>query len=154
SSEGGNPTVSVLIDDVPFGGSTEQGSEGGSQLLPDIDPADLQRVEVLRGPQGTLYGASSMGGLVKFVTFDPSTDALQGRIEGDVNGVFNGSGAGYGLRGALNVPITDTFAIRLSGFGRHDPGYIENIQSSQNGVNSINADGGHFAALWKPSSAF
>jgi len=62
------PVVGVTVDDVPFGGSG-----GGDQLVPDFDPGDLARIEVLRGPQGTLYGASSLGGLVKFVTVDPST---------------------------------------------------------------------------------
>ncbi|HEV2441864.1 MAG TPA: Plug domain-containing protein, partial [Steroidobacteraceae bacterium] len=57
-----NPTVGIVVDDVPYGSSTGIGS---GYLVPDIDPNDLERIEVLRGPQGTLYGASSMGGLIK-----------------------------------------------------------------------------------------
>ena len=73
-----NPTVGVTVDDVPYGSST---SNGGGAVVPDIDPGDLARVEVLRGPQGTLYGANSMGGLLKFVTVDPSTDAVSGHVQ-------------------------------------------------------------------------
>ena len=76
---GGNPTVGILVDDLPYGPTA--GLAFGNDV-PDFDPADLARVEVLRGPQGTLYGASSIGGLVKFVTIDPTTDyfSASGRI--------------------------------------------------------------------------
>ena len=77
-----SPIVAVTVDDVPFGGSG-----GGDQLVPDFDPGDLARIEVLRGPQGTLYGASSMGGLVKFVTVDPSLAGVSGRVEAGSNSV-------------------------------------------------------------------
>jgi len=53
--------------------------------LPELDPGDLARVEVLRGPQGTLYGSDSMGGLVKFVTVAPSTDAFSGQVSAGTN---------------------------------------------------------------------
>jgi len=146
---GGNPTVSVTIDDVPFGSSSTYG--GIIQPVPDLDPSELARVEVLRGPQGTLYGASSIGGLVKYVTADPSTSSVSGRLQADLNTVHNGDGAGYGLRGAINVPLTDSLAVRVSGFTRHDPGYIDNIVSSESGINAVNTYGGHLAALWHVS---
>ena len=119
-----NPTVGVVVDDVPYGSSTGIGS---GYVVPNIDPTDLERIEILRGPQGTLYGASSMGGLVKYVTVDPSTDGLSGRFESDVDSVKNGEGLGYGVRGSVNVPLSDVFAIRVSGFDRRDPGYIDKI---------------------------
>jgi iron complex outermembrane recepter protein len=146
----GNPTVGITIDDVPYGSSTLQ---GGGIYAPDIDPSDLAGVEVLRGPQGTLYGASSMGGLLKFVTVDPSTDAVSGRVQGDVNSINSGDGAGYGLRAAVNVPLTDSLAIRASGFVRRDPGYIDDVQTGQNGVNWGNAYGSRLSALWRPTDA-
>jgi hypothetical protein len=66
--------VGVTIDDTPFGASSSPG--GGDFMVPDLDPADLQHIEVLRGSQGRLYGASSMGGLIKYVTVAPDTDSF------------------------------------------------------------------------------
>jgi iron complex outermembrane receptor protein len=144
-----NPTVGVTIDDVPLGSTTVLGSRTAA---PDLDPSDLERIEVLRGPQGTLYGANSLGGLLKYVTVDPSFDALSGRIQTDLNHVQNGDGLGYGVRGAINVPLSDTFAVRASGFTRTDPGYINDPVTRVEGVNRSDTYGGHLSALWKPSA--
>src|ERR1700730_15197926 len=93
-------------------------------VLPDIDPGDLNHIEVLRGPQGTLYGADSMGGLIKYVTVDPSTDGVSGRIEAGTSDVYNGAKPGFNMRGSVNLPLSDTLAARASVFNRQDPGYI------------------------------
>lgn len=143
------PTVGVTVDDVPFGGSG-----GGDQIVPDFDPGDLARIEVLRGPQGTLYGASSMGGLVKFVTVDPSTAGVSGRVEAGTNSVENGNELGYTFRGSVNLPITSDLAVRASAFTREDPGYINDPILGIKGINEDWASGGHFVALWKPSDDF
>jgi iron complex outermembrane receptor protein len=145
---GAAPTVGIVVDDVPFGGSS-----GADTFVPDFDPGDLQRIEVLRGPQGSLYGASSMGGLVKFVTVDPSTESLNGRVQIGTDGIYNGAELGYNFRGTVNVPVTDDFAIRASAFTRQDPGYIDNPVLGINGVNEDHASGGHLVALWRPSDA-
>jgi outer membrane receptor protein involved in Fe transport len=146
-----NPTVGVTVDDVPFGGGYVSWA---GNVVPDLDPSDLARVEVLRGPQGTLYGASSMGGLLKFVTVDPSTNSFSGRVQADVDSVHNGAEPGYGFRGALNVPLTDTLAVRASAFYRQDAGYIDNPVLHVNGVNEDHVDGGRISALWRPSDRF
>jgi iron complex outermembrane recepter protein len=146
-----NPTVGITVDDVPYGSST---SLGGGFTAPDIDPSELAQVEVLRGPQGTLYGASSIGGLLKYVTVDPSTDAVSGRIQASTSSVRNGAELGYGFRGAINVPISDTFAIRASAFTRRDPGYIDDPSLSAEGVNEVTTQGGRLSALWRPSQEF
>jgi iron complex outermembrane receptor protein len=143
-----NPTVSVTVDNVPFGGST---NDIGGFEVPDIDPGDLAHIEVLRGPQGTLYGANSLGGIVNYVTKDPSTDQLSGRVSGSTSSVYNGAELGYSLRGSANVPISDTLAIRASAFTRQDPGYIDNPGLSLRGVNEATAYGSRLAALWKAS---
>jgi len=143
-----NPTVGITVDDVPFGSST---SLGGGAGAPDIDPSDLARVEVLRGPQGTLYGASSIGGLLKYVTLDPSTDAVSGHVQADLSDVYNGADAGYGLRAGVNLPLSDTLAVRASGFARRDPGYIDNVETGQRGINQETAGGGRLSALWRPA---
>jgi outer membrane receptor protein involved in Fe transport len=144
-----SPTVGVTVDDVPFGGSG-----GGDQIVPDFDPGDLARIEVLRGPQGTLYGASSMGGLVKFVTVDPSTAGVSGRLEAGGDSVYNGSELGYTYRGSINVPLSSDLAVRASAFTRQDAGYIDNPINDIKGVNEDWARGGHLVALWKPSDDF
>lgn len=143
-----NPTVGIIVDDVPYGSSSGVAS---GYVAPDIDPSELARVEVLRGPQGTLYGASSMGGLLKYVTVDPSTDALSGHLQGNVNTIHNGDGAGYGFRAAVNVPVGDAFAFRASAFTRRDPGYIDDSFLHIEGINRVDVDGGRLAALWRPS---
>jgi iron complex outermembrane receptor protein len=143
-----NPTVGFTIDDVPYGSAT---GNGYGNVVPDLDPGDLARVEVLRGPQGTLYGASSMGGLIKYVTVDPSTEGFSGRVEAGTSGVHNGASPGYNFRGSLNVPLGDTLAIRASAFTRQDPGFISNPILRTDGVNDQQVSGGRFSALWRPS---
>lgn len=146
-----NPTVGITIDDVPYGSSTLLGF--GSTVVPDLDPGDLSSIEVLRGPQGTLYGASSMGGLLKYITKDPSFDGVNGRVQMFGNGVQHGD-AGYGARGSINIPISDNFAIRANGIARRDSGYVDNVTTGLNGVNRVDVYGGRLAALWKPNDAF
>lgn len=141
-SGSGSSTVNILVDDVPV------------YAVPDLDPSELAQIELLRGPQGTLYGSASVGGLLKYETVDPSTKMLSGRIEGGIVGVQGGGDLGYNLRGALNVPVSDTIALRGSAFDRRDPGYIDNVQTGQKDINSSRTYGGHFAAFWRPSDDF
>jgi outer membrane receptor protein involved in Fe transport len=147
----GNPTVGIMVDDVPFGSEI---AFGGGFVAPELDPSDLQRVEVLRGPQGTLYGAASMGGLLKYVTVDPSTDAVSGRIQAGASLVHSGPKPGYNFSAGLNLPVSDTVAVRVSGFARRDPGYIENVQDGERGVNEAKLGGIHLSGLWRPSADF
>ena len=147
----GAPTVGIVIDDVPYGSST---ALGGGLGVPDLDPGDLARIEVLRGPQGTLYGANSLGGLAKFVTVDPSTSAVSGRLQLGTSSVFNGEKLGYNARGSINLPVSDTLAIRASAFTRLEPGWIDNPGRDIEGINEERASGGRLAALWEPSDAW
>jgi iron complex outermembrane receptor protein len=146
-----NPTVATVVDDVPVVGSLQ--TNNGMTNSPDLDPSDLSRIEVLKGPQGTLYGANSIGGVIKYVTVDPSTSAFSGRIEGGGVDILDG-GLGYSIRGAANIPVSDTFAVRVSAFHRDDPGYIDNLTTGEHNINSADVSGGHFAALWRPSDNF
>lgn len=138
------PTVGIVIDDVPFGTSK-------NGIIPDVDPGDVERIEVLRGPQGTLYGASSMGGLVKYTTKSPTFDRLGGELQLGTSQTSNGDGLGYSARGALNVPLADTFALNGSAFTRQEPGYIDNPVLGVDGLNELSSYGGRVALLWKPS---
>jgi iron complex outermembrane recepter protein len=117
-------TVGMYVNDVPFGSSS--GLANAAILSGDFDTFDLARLEVLRGPQGSLYGASALGGVMRYVTNQPSTDAFEARGKVAMESVRRGD-AGYSLTGLLNVPISDRSAVRASGFFRQDGGYIDSI---------------------------
>jgi outer membrane receptor protein involved in Fe transport len=146
---GGNPTVGIYIDDSPFGASTGF----GAAQIPDLDPSDLARVEVLRGPQGTLYGAGAMGGLLKYVTTSPDTNAFFGRVQVDGSQV-DGGGSGYGVRGTANIPLTETLALRVGGYDREDPGFIDDADRPVHDINSVHVYGGRAAMAWKISDSW
>jgi len=110
--------VAVYLDDTPI---SLQGQ------TPDLKVYDLDRVEVLRGPQGTLYGAGSMAGTIRFVTAKPNMESVFGTVEASGSTTEHGSGS-YNLRGMVNMPIVaDKLAIRANFYQGEDGGYIDNI---------------------------
>jgi len=141
-------TVAVYIDDTPYNSSTV--FAGAATGIPDLDPSDIERVEVLKGPQGTLYGADALGGVLKFVTKTPDTARFSGRLQ--AGGVFvDGGGSGYNASAAFNVPVvTDQLALRISGFSRRDPGFIDDPSRGLTDINDAKVYGGRVALLWKP----
>jgi iron complex outermembrane recepter protein len=147
---GDTPAVGTYIDEIPIGSSTALAR--GDVLLPDLDPSDLQQVEVLKGPQGTLYGANNMGGLLKYVTKLPNLTTFSGHFETDGTTVDHG-GTGYGVRGSVNIPlVTDAVALRLSGSTREDPGFINNAVTGARDVNTVHVDNGRADLLWQASA--
>ncbi|MES2059149.1 MAG: TonB-dependent receptor [Pseudomonadota bacterium] len=142
-------TVALLVDDVQFGGTTN----AGQPPIPDFDASAIERVEVLRGPQGTLYGASSLGGLIKYVLKQPSTQDFSGRIEVGGTTVANG-GEGYAVRGSVNVPVTNWLAVSGSGFKREDAPYLDNALTNKKDVNTRDAWGYRGAILLQPTDNF
>jgi outer membrane receptor protein involved in Fe transport len=125
-------TVTTYIDDTPFGSSNALAN--GFGFTGDFDTWDLQRVEVLRGPQGTLYGAGSEGGLLKYVTNppDPTKFAAAAQVGGEE--VAHGEAGGSG-RGMINTPIGDRAAFRLSGYYSRLPGYIDDPSLGEKDIN-------------------
>ena len=117
-------TVAVFMDEVPFGSST--GLANGAILSGDFDPFDLARIEVLRGPQGTLYGASSFGGVLKYVTNSPRLDRFEVRGKAGFEST-KGGGLGHNAAAVLNAPLGDKAAVRVSAFVRKEPGYVNSI---------------------------
>jgi outer membrane receptor protein involved in Fe transport len=141
-----NAAVSTYINDAPYGSSTVYA--GGGLLTPDLDPADLERIEVLRGPQGTLYGANSLGGLVKFVTARPDASHAFGYVSAGYSSV-SGGGSGFSQRAMFNVPlIANTLALRVNAYSRKDPGYIDNVATGASRVNEDTVRGGRAEVLW------
>lgn len=146
---GVGPTVATYIDEAPFGSATSLAN--GAILTPDIDPFDLNRVEVLRGPQGTLYGANSLGGVVKFVTVAPDPGYFDGAAEVGVQDVHHGD-LGWWGRAAANIPLGQSAAVRASGYFRRDPGYIDDPHLGDD-INDDKTYGGRLSFLAEPSSA-
>ncbi|RUL76811.1 TonB-dependent receptor [Dyella choica] len=115
-----SPTVSLYIDDVPVGGSTVYAA--AATFLFDPALLDLDHIEFLYGPQGTLYGAGSMGGLVKYVTTKPDLSGYSGNVGGDVSNTNRG-GASYSEHASLNIPLMkDKAALRVSAVDQHITG--------------------------------
>ena len=120
-SDGGgflvDPTAAIYLDEQPM-------SHGGA--APDIYPVDLARVEALAGPQSTLYGASSQSGAVRVITNKPDPTAFEANVSAGISSTENG-GTGYEFDGTVNIPLSDSVAIRLAGFSSKDAGYIDNV---------------------------
>ena len=159
-TSGGNdnsPTVAVYIDEVPYGSSTPFALAGRYGL--DAGLFDLDRVEVLRGPQGTLYGASSIGGIVKYVTNPPDTGSFSGDARIGVSDTGDGGGVNYDGAAAVNMPlVTNEAAVRLSGYYSHNGGYIDDVEifgsnSIIKDVNSSHVEGGRLDFLLTPTDA-
>ncbi|PAL25566.1 TonB-dependent receptor [Sphingopyxis sp. GW247-27LB] len=144
-------TVAVYVDETPFGSSTALAN--AAELAGDFDSFDVARIEVLRGPQGTLYGASSLGGLLKFVTNEPSTAGFEAKA---LAGAEFTDGGNASWRGAamVNVPLGETLAFRASGSYRKQGGYIDSIGTAASNVRSNINDfenyGGRASLLWTP----
>jgi iron complex outermembrane receptor protein len=146
-------TVGVYMDETPFGSST--GLVNGGILAGDFDTFDLSRIEVLRGPQGTFYGASSLSGVLKFVTNLPSTTAFTMRGRAGVESVKGGE-TGYSGNLVVNVPVNSSLALRASGTYRKDAGFINSIGTAgsdvEKAVNGSKSYGGRASLLFKPST--
>ena len=146
----GSPSVGVVIDDLPYGSSTFL---GGGQGVPDIDPGDLARVEVLRGPQGTLYGASSLGGSGEVRDRRSVHGCSKRTVPGRHEQRSPRRHAGIQRAWSINVPLSDTFAIRASAFTRLEPGYIDNPVRNIDGIDEETSKGARLSALWRPSQS-
>jgi iron complex outermembrane recepter protein len=114
---GSSPSVGIYLDEQPI--TTIQGAL-------DVHLYDIQRVEALAGPQGTLYGASSQAGTIRIITNKPDSSAFEAGYGLEFNTVARGS-EGYLAEAFVNLPISERMAVRLVGWHRHDAGYIDNV---------------------------
>lgn len=166
---GGRESVGYYIDDIPITGTG----------LPDIMAYDLERIEALSGPQGTLYGAGSLAGTIRFITRKPTTDKFEFGWDAEVNKYGKGDFGGQ-YQSFINVPVADTLAVRAMGFYRRDGGYVDNTPNNgkfndgrssvlslgdenpdtsftldnsgiaKDDYNTIEAYGGRLQVLWQP----
>jgi outer membrane receptor protein involved in Fe transport len=112
--------VAMYLDEMPMTMSTTQ-----------LDPrmVDIERVESLPGPQGTLFGSSSQAGTLRVVTNKPQFDAVSGEASVEIKSTHNGEES-YDVNGWVNIPVSDNFALRLVGYTLKEGGYIDNVYST------------------------
>jgi outer membrane receptor protein involved in Fe transport len=125
---GSQPSVGVYLDEQPV--TTIDGT-------PDVHVYDVQRIEVLEGPQGTLFGASSESGTVRIITNKPDPSHFSAGYDVQGNSVIDG-GAGYEVEGFVNIPITSSAAVRLVGWAERDAGYISNVPGTNTSACIVN----------------
>jgi iron complex outermembrane receptor protein len=138
--------VGVYLDESPI---------SIALFTPDLELFDLERFEVLRGPQGTLFGAGSEAGTVRYITRQPQLGRVEVVTDASIEGVQDG-GTGGSARGAFNVPLGDTAAMRLVLYYRHLPGFINAIQpggTTNQDVNDGDRSGARLSFLWKPNDS-
>lgn len=121
----GESTVGVYVDNIPMIGSGQDApTSGGNQ--PDLGAFDMERIEVVRGPQGTLYGQSSVSGVVRYITNKPDASAFEARLQLDGSMVEDGD-PNSSIKGMVNIPLIDNeLALRLVGYQNSQGGFIDN----------------------------
>lgn len=158
------PPVATYVDDTP--------------LFVNLRLQDLDHVEILRGPQGTLYGSGSLGGTIRFVQNAPDPKGFDARVEAGGSDTYHAHGANTEVNGMINLPVTDKFALRFNAGYEDDAGFINapnlyvldstgapvaaqpgNLLSppltqSENGINTYVYKNARAAALWKPNDDF
>jgi outer membrane receptor protein involved in Fe transport len=143
------PGTAFYIDEAPIGSITAYAT--GSTLTPDLDPYDLRRIEVLKGPQGTMYGAGAVGGLLRYVTQPADTKRFGGVVSIGGNKISSG-GSGHEARAGINIPLVEnTLGLRVSLLDRNEAGYIDDPQRDLKDVNRATTRGGRVALDWKIS---
>jgi len=157
------PTVSTYVNDTP--------------IFANFIVKDLERVEVLRGPQGTLYGSGSLGGTVRYITRRPVLDSFEGNIEGKLSTTDGSSGENWDANATINFPIGDTFAVRVLGGIVDYAGIVDApnlyvlgddgiplapdgpladtaVYESAKDLDTVEIDYWRVSALWEPSENF
>ncbi len=137
--------VGVYLDESPI---------SVALFTPDLVLYDLDRFEVLRGPQGTLFGAGSEAGTLRYITKAPKLGRFEANVEG-TGEVSNSNSTDYGgsFHGMVNVPLGATTALRAVAYSDHTPGFIDAVQPGggiNKNVNTSDRNGGRLALLWKP----
>ncbi|MEM9621214.1 MAG: TonB-dependent receptor [Pseudomonadota bacterium] len=138
-------TTGMYLDDVAV---------QGAGALPDLNLYDLQRIEVLKGPQGTLYGEGAMGGAIKLILNKP--DLNEFTVKGEITGIdTKGADLGHRVRGAVNIPLVEgRLAARIVGSQESRKGWIDNIATGEDGVNDIESWSLRVALLAQITDAF
>jgi iron complex outermembrane receptor protein len=146
------PSVGIYLDDIPYGSVTAF-AEGANFALDSL-LGNIERVEVIKGPQGTLFGAASMGGSLRYITREPSLTEFAGRFSTDLSDTAQG-GFNQLYKAGVDVPIIDDkLALGVSGFYQDVEGFIDQANRPEDDVNGAELTGGQATLLFKPTDAF
>jgi len=146
----GEPTVGVYFDESPVAGSVGTTSDSASST-PDLRMFDVERAEVLRGPQGTLYGSGSMGGTLRVIYNKPQSDAWAGAVSANMSSVKSG-GLGASIDAMVNAPLVeDKLALRVVGNYNQFAGYVDNSYYGDKDINDGHSYGGRALMRFTPT---
>ncbi|WP_190282588.1 TonB-dependent receptor domain-containing protein [Rhizorhabdus histidinilytica] len=140
-------SVAQYLDETPITAAATAALAG--ELNPDLDPFDMSRIEVLKGPQGTLYGANALGGVIKYVTNTPEFDRFAAAMSASTGAVHKG-GTDYAGKGMVNIPIAEWAALRVVANYRKDAGFIDNVALNDKDVNFAKNRGGRASLELRP----
>jgi len=144
-------TVGIYLDDVPIGSSTAFAFGGRLALDPGL--FDVSRIDVLRGPQGTIYGASALAGVIKYISTMPNSQVASGKVQTGISSTEDG-GVSFNGAGTANVPIVaDELALRATAYESHDGGYIDNVALNRADINRSDIYGGRVDLLFTPTES-
>lgn len=138
-------TTTVYLDDLPL-------TTIGNTITLNPSLFDVERVEFLRGPQGTLFGSGSLSGALRILTHSPNLERYDAATLVDLGETPDGHGIRQRYNGMINIPlITDTLGLRIVGFYRNEDGYIDNVGTGVKNSNSLRDSGGRAVLLWEPT---
>ena len=137
-------TTGMYVDEIPI---------TDAAYNPELGLVDVNRIEVLRGPQGTLYGSGAMSGAIRIMPNLPNMEKLEGSAGGQLSNTKNG-GWNYQINGAINVPLSEKFAVRAMGFKNSHSGFIDNIYAGKKDYNDDDSHGARVMATLQPSEEF
>jgi len=146
----GQEQVAVYYDEVPAPGIQSSTGDSGSQT-PDLKLIDMDRIEVLKGPQGTTFGANSQTGVVRFITKKPSLTEVSATVDANAEYMQHGDPGG-GANGTFNLPlIQDVLGVRVTAYYDHLGGYIDNVRLGTTDINWARTEGGRALVRYKPA---
>lgn len=148
----GQEQVAVYYDEVPVPGIQSSTADSGSQIG-DLNLYDMDRIEVLKGPQGTTFGANSQTGAIRFIARKPDLSAVSGSVKLDASTLAHGD-PGASIYGMVNVPLVyDKLALRVVGFYDRTGGYVDNVRLGDDNINSDNAYGVRALLRFQPTNS-
>ncbi|HKU15130.1 MAG TPA: TonB-dependent receptor [Steroidobacteraceae bacterium] len=142
----GAATTGLYFDDLVITGNNRQ--DGGGRQ-PDPRLVDMERIEVLKGPQGTLYGAGSMSGTIRMITNKPDPNETAGSVHANASYTAHATDPNYDYDAMLNLPIVEgKLAMRVVGYQSSLAGFIDDPMLGREGVNNARVSGGRVALRW------